>query len=248
MTVTQNVTNDGSLVYLVEFNADLGDVPILKEASNNVNSTITEKIQGVASGNRIQLKIENKPTGLFRLNDTRTNVNLKYKRNLKKRFYKLYLQQINAVISDSFGIKCPASILTSTDSIISNDYEYCSWANNQLNETAFCGKCSKKNSNNLFWNKNTTLDYKYICFAYKLTKQPFTVINYQIIDPLIGSLITLSINVQSIADNQWHYGCFDLTPGFQTSVYSKYLMASIRLYQVSYSHLNHIYCNLMWSN
>lgn len=131
-----------------------------------------------------------------------------------------------------FGIRCPASILNSSDTIYTNDNEVCIWGTNPLTETAFCGKCSKKNTNSLFYNLNTTLDNKFICFAYKLTKKAFNAIYFQIIDPITNSPVTLTANVYSIADSNWHYNCTDLSVAFSASSYAKYPLASIRLFQV----------------
>ena len=122
-------------------------------------------------------------------------------------------------------------MLTSTDTLNTFDSETCTWNSNLLTETAFCGKCAKKNTNNLFWNVNSTLVYKYVCYAYKLTK-PFTQLNYQIIDPSTGSLSTFTINVQTIADNKWHYNCTDLTQALKGSIYATASLANLKVFQV----------------
>ena len=63
---------------------------------------------------------------------------------------------------DSFGIRCPPSILTSTDTIYSADFESDTFGITPFNDTAFCGKLSQKNSISLFYDITATLDYKYV--------------------------------------------------------------------------------------
>lgn len=53
-------------------------------------------------------------------------------------------------------------------------------------------------------------------------------------DPLLGSLTTLTIDTQSIADNKWHYNCTDLSPAVKASSrFSKYSLTLLKVYQVS---------------
>lgn len=63
---------------------------------------------------------------------------------------------------DSFGIRCPLSVLGSTDTIYSSDFESDTWDINPFNDTAFCGKLSLKNSISLFYGISASLDYKYV--------------------------------------------------------------------------------------
>lgn len=134
------------------------------------------------------------------------------------------------MISDAFGIRCPVSVLNSSDVFRLNDFETSSWDSSALSATAFCGKCSRKNSNNLFWNWNSTLAFKFVCYAYRLTK-PFNQLNYHLIDPLTGGLNTFTVNVQTIADNNWHYNCTDMTVALRGTTYASNA-ANLRVFQV----------------
>lgn len=76
--------------------------------------------------------------------------------------------KIKTIIDKSFGIRCPLSLMSSTDIFQSFDFESsCTWGTNRLNDTAFCGKCASKNTNILFTNINSTLDYRYVILKHK---------------------------------------------------------------------------------
>ena len=51
--------------------------------------------------------------------------------------------KIKTIIDKSFGIRCPLSLMSSTDIFQSFDFESsCTWGTNRLNDTAFCGNCA----------------------------------------------------------------------------------------------------------
>jgi hypothetical protein len=54
-----------------------------------------------------------------------------------------------------------------------------------------------------------------------------------VIDPFgeIGNNL-IKINVESVADFQWHFKCFDLSIGIRNTSYSSYPSANLRIYQV----------------
>lgn len=75
MTVNQTQSADESIkTFTVKFSASLGDVPEIKEASGNADLKLTEVVKGKSSGEKIQLLIEDKPTPLFDIRDTESNV------------------------------------------------------------------------------------------------------------------------------------------------------------------------------
>lgn len=99
--------------------------------------------------------------------------------NLQINFFtKIYIEtilnqsQIKLTIAESFGIRCPVSIQTKTNDVFEvYDYEdECEWSNMPLNETAFCGKCSRMNQNTFFNNVSSSLSFKYVIKKLKLTE------------------------------------------------------------------------------
>ena len=68
------------------------------------------------------------------------------------------------MLYNTFSIRCPASLLTSTDMFQLFDFELGVWDLTPFNDTAFCGKSSSKNSITLFWDIVASLDYKYVIF------------------------------------------------------------------------------------
>ena len=66
-------------------------------------------------------------------------------------------------MKDVFGVRCPASISKKeTDQVkYLNDFENGCTPEN-VNESAFCGKCSKRNSGSLFKNLNSSLIYSHV--------------------------------------------------------------------------------------
>ena len=52
-------------------------------------------------------------------------------------------------LEKSFGIQCPQSILNGADVLQSFDFEGNYFSTDDLNKTAFCGRCAAKNSFNL---------------------------------------------------------------------------------------------------
>lgn len=56
-------------------------------------------------------------------------------------------------------------------------------------------------------------------------------VNYQLIDPLTGSLNTLTVNVETIADNQWHYNCTDLTVALKGTAFASYGVSVLKVFQ-----------------
>ena len=147
VTVTQSIHTDGtSIIYSVQFNAYLGKLQLIKEISGNVNASITRKQIGISNGNQLQLVIQNQTTGLLSLTYSTS--------------------QINSIVSDSFGIRCPASILQTKSTFKLFDFENCKWTDDTLNNTAFCGKCSVMNSKLLFYSLNSPMNYKYVIYIY----------------------------------------------------------------------------------
>lgn len=71
-----SVTIQDNSVYSIQFSADLGDVSLLEEITQNVNFTVNETLKGVPSGKQFQLNIQNSNTVLFSLTDTSNNVYL----------------------------------------------------------------------------------------------------------------------------------------------------------------------------
>ncbi len=64
-------------------------------------------------------------------------------------------------LSQTFGIRCPASILSGTDVVKVMDFESNSYGNDALNNTAFCGTGSQYNY--LFLtNINTNVQFRYV--------------------------------------------------------------------------------------
>ena len=89
--------------------------------------------------------IEDSPTHLLSLEDPPNNL----KSELEK----------------SFGIRCPNSIVQKIPNVVYSVFDYeseCDWSNTPLNETAFCGKCAKKNSNTILSNANIPLTYNFV--------------------------------------------------------------------------------------
>ena len=125
---------------------DLGNVPDISESMGMVNATVTRQSEKSGSGSKSFLMINDQPSALFDVKADSAEV-------------------IQKQISQSFGIRCPVSIQINDDkdSFKTFDYEDCSWGENMVNETAFCGKCSNKD-HYLFKNLNSTLDYKYVSF------------------------------------------------------------------------------------
>ena len=74
-SVESTLADDGvSLIYFVQFSADMGEVPELQEISGNVNCTITIYAQASLSGTKTSLVINNVPTALFSFNDSASTV------------------------------------------------------------------------------------------------------------------------------------------------------------------------------
>jgi len=145
VTVTHSLFSDGvSLIYSVQFNSYLGQVQLIEEISGNVNATITRKQSGQSNGKQLQLVIQNQVTSLFGLDMTSS--------------------QISSIVSNSFGITCPASILQTKTTFKLFDFENCAWTDDSLNSTAFCGKCSLINSKLLFYSLNSPMNYKYVIY------------------------------------------------------------------------------------
>ena len=173
VSVTQNVNSANNKVYSIKFSADLGDVSLLAEVSGNVNSTIAETVKGSPTGKLVQLNMQNNiSTGPFKLTDTSSNVDIifcyyflyvsKTKIAFSNIYANTYLKQIQAVVTQAFGIRCPQSILTGLDVFSSNDFETCGWTNDLFSQTVFCGKCSRINSEGLVYAINSPLTYKYV--------------------------------------------------------------------------------------
>lgn len=75
------------------------------------------------------------------------------------------LKKIKSAISESFGIRCPPSIQSKTADVFDVfDFENdcAEWSTLPINETAFCGKCSRKNQNSFLYNVNSPLSFKYV--------------------------------------------------------------------------------------
>lgn len=130
--------------YTVSFSVELGPVPDLFESMGMVNITVDRLSEKTGSGSKSYLMINDQPSALFDVQSDSLDV-------------------IQNQIGQSFGIRCPVSIQINNDidSFKTFDYEDCSWDENMINETAFCGKCSNKN-HYLFKNLNSTLNYKYV--------------------------------------------------------------------------------------
>lgn len=127
------------------FDGNLGDVPLLKEVNNYVNATITKVADASGLGSKSHIMIDNKPTFLFNA-------------------YEDSSEDIESVLAKSFGIRCPNSIQinNASESIRTFDYEGCSWGEEMLNETAFCGKCASSNTDSFFSNLNASLSYNFV--------------------------------------------------------------------------------------
>ena len=137
---------------------------------------MAEKVQGFSS-NSVQLLIEGVPTSVLKLNDTASNVNKIF---FSSFYYFSKIQnimnkkKIQSVISSSFGIRCPSSLVTypTTSTFMVFDYESsCQWDNMPANSQAFCGKCALKNTAQLFSNTaNSSLTFNNvrIGFSFKL--------------------------------------------------------------------------------
>ena len=146
-----------------------GDAPLIQVQNTSLTTNINEVTQGF-SENYVQLLIEDVPSNVINLFDTTTNVFfslfilLDFRNNLFH--HSLYdLKKIKTAISNSFGIRCPNSIIASgtTDTFLVYDYETCQWDNMPVQSVAFCGKCSNVNNANLFYNTaNNTLSYNYV--------------------------------------------------------------------------------------
>lgn len=130
--------------YTVTFSVELGNVPDLSESMGMVNVTVNRVKEKSGSGTKSHLMINDQPSALF---DARSDS----------------AEVIQNQIAQSFGIRCPVSIQVNNekDSFKTFDYEECSWGENMINETAFCGKCSNRN-HYLFRNLNSSLNYKYV--------------------------------------------------------------------------------------
>jgi hypothetical protein len=75
----------------------------------------------------------------------------------------LLILKIFKSVSDTFGIRCPSSIIDQNNDVIRVfDFETCEWDSMPLNNSAFCGKCARKNSASLVWNINTTLTFSQV--------------------------------------------------------------------------------------
>ncbi len=71
---------------------------------------------------------------------------------------------IKVAIDGTFGIGCPRSIYgDALAGELSFDYESgCSWGDDLISETAFCGKCANRNTFNFFNGINFTMTYEYV--------------------------------------------------------------------------------------
>lgn len=125
-------------------------MPLLEEANNYVNATIIKVSGANGLGSKSHIMIYDKPSSLFNPYEDSAN-------------------DIESVIDESFGIRCPNSIQknNASESFETFDYEGCSWGDKMLNETAFCGKCASSNTNSFFRNLNVSLSYNFVsdyCF------------------------------------------------------------------------------------
>lgn len=130
--------DDTVRIFNVYFSQILGDVPNIQEVSNFVTTQVTEVVKGVQNERNIQLIIENQAGQLFDVFDSEAN--------------------IRKAIDESFGIRCPSSIIRpELNEFAAFDFEdECQPNDKPLNESAFCGKCAR-NSNVIFSAYNSSL-------------------------------------------------------------------------------------------
>ena len=134
-----------SIEYTLTFSADLGNLPLLSETSGFVNATISKVSDPTGSGTKSRLIIEDAPSGLFDA-------------------YSDDVEEINAAIDQSFGIRCPVSFQINNQTHSSNtfDYEGCDHGENLMEESAYCGQCANNNPV-MFDNTDSGLNFNYVC-------------------------------------------------------------------------------------
>ncbi len=74
LEVNDTSSNSDDKVFKIKFSADLGDVPLIQKTSGFVIFNSTEVVQGVSSGKKFQLVIEDVATRPFDVKDTAANV------------------------------------------------------------------------------------------------------------------------------------------------------------------------------
>lgn len=82
-------------------------------------------------------------------------------------------------------------------------FEYeneCSDLNDDVNEVAYCGKCSRPNQKILFNDLFVNLTSHYVCFAYK-TKKSITDVYFTFLDRS-GDYFSLPVNIRTLNDNK----------------------------------------------
>ena len=172
----------------------MGNVPLITCVSTSPNQpTVTELVQGVASGGKLA----------FALDGQLTNY-INYTANVTQ-------AQILQSIKNIFGIQCPPSINNpqATPSIVySQDFENCVYDETPVTTNAFCGQCSF-NGNSLL--SGNTATGNVLCFAYRVLNNYVTSINFGI--QVNGDTTTTnwpSLSFTPQADRLWHYTCIDV--------------------------------------
>ena len=75
------------------------------------------------------------------------------------------MKQISDAVEEVFRIRCPISLQKqdplTTFAVFDFENE-CQYDEKNLELTAFCGKCARKNSASLFWNVNSPMTYNQV--------------------------------------------------------------------------------------
>jgi hypothetical protein len=77
----------------------------------------------------------------------------------------VYKKKIKNEVEKSFGIRCPKSVCLKEAGKVMEVFDYeteCAWSDRPLNESAFCGKCARKNQQSIFWNLNSSLSFNHV--------------------------------------------------------------------------------------
>lgn len=183
-----------STLYNVTFPVEMGDVPLITCVSSSPNPpTVTQLVQGVASGSKLAFALDGQLTSY-----------IDYTNNVTQ-------AQIYKSINNIFGIQCPPSIndpVTTRSIVVSRDFENCVYDETPVTTNAFCGQCSF-NGNTLI--SGNTAAGNILCFAYRILNNYVTSIGFGV--QVNGDTTTTnwpSISFSPQADRLWHYTCIDV--------------------------------------
>jgi hypothetical protein len=185
-----------STLYNITFPIEMGNVPLLTCISTSLNlPNITEIIQGISSGTKLFLSLDDQFTNpIDFITTTVTQANLW------------------TIFNNLFSIRCPPSINNAgiTPSIVYlQDFETnCIYDGTPITINAFCGQCSY--IGNSLINGNTQAG-NYLCFAYRLLNNYVTSIGIGVqINGDTTTTIWEDIPFSPKADQYWHYICIDI--------------------------------------